>query len=162
MNTAPLPVGAKLPLLFTYRDTLFGNGFIVEVQATNGRILGAQEDDGFWMYGINPGGIAAHGADGVGAHAAFRRTFSNVLVDLAHEAQSFSEFKTLVESFFAETNEGYVSEWDAAVQAVRSHQVVAPGLPSVPADSPRTITVESKHAVRAEDNRADFEPLLAA
>jgi hypothetical protein len=156
------PVGSRLPLLFTYRDTLFGNGFVVEVQATNGRALCVRESDGFWMYGVNPGGMAAMGDDVESAHAAFRQAFSNVLVDLALEASNLAAYQVAVRRFFDETNEGYEPEWMAAVRAVRSGEITAPGLPTAPAESPRSIAVNMKAVVGASDNHANLEARIAA
>jgi len=155
-------VGSRIPLLFTYRDTLFGNGFVVEVRARNGRALCAREPDGFWMYGVNPGGMAAVGENPDSAHAAFRRTFSNILVDLAFETPSLEAFRGAVQKFFDETNDGYEPEWLEAVQAVRDHKITAVGIPQAPADSPRAIAVTIKQVVRVEDNRADLEARMAA
>ena len=111
---------SSIPFLFSYRSTLFGNGFIARVEAKNGRALCASEIDGFWMYGLNPGGMAARGDDPVSAHAAFRRTFSNVLVDIAKEAGTFEQFRDAVHAFFDETNEGYEQEWTASEARPRS------------------------------------------
>jgi hypothetical protein len=156
------PVGSRVPLLFSYRDTLFGNGFIVEVSAKNGRALCVREADGFWMYGINPGGMAAVGEDPDSAHAAFRKTFSNILIDLVMDSENFEAFRAEVVRFFGETNAGYEPEWYSAVQAVRDKQVHVVGIPALPADSPRDVTVEIKSAFRAADNRADLEARIAA
>ena len=157
------PIGAKVPLLFSYRDVLFGNGFVAEVRAQQGRALCVRETDGFWMYGVNPGGMAAFGSDAEGAHAAFRSTFSRILKDLALEAHSFDEFHVLARHFFDETNAGYEPEWYDAVQAVRNHEVGA-DLPTMSADSPRSISVAEKlvPTLKAEDNEAALEPALAA
>jgi hypothetical protein len=162
--TAPTTpaIGTKLPFLFTYRDTLFGNGFIVEVQATNGRALCVSEADRCWMYGVNPGGMSAVGDDPTTAHAAFRRTFSNILVDLALESPTFEAFQRAVNEFFDETNEGYEPEWLEAVQTVRNNDVQLEGIQKAPANSPRFIHVGMKQVVSAEDNRANFQPQLAA
>ena len=97
MMTDRPAIGASLPFLFSYRDTLFGNGFVVHVEARNGRALCAREEDGWWMYGVNPGGMAAHGDDPHAAHAAFRKTFSDVLLDIAKDTRSFDEFRAQVE-----------------------------------------------------------------
>ena len=93
MMTDTPAIGAKLPFLFSYRDTLFGNGFVVHVEAKNGRALSVHEEDGWWMYGVNPGGMAAHGDDPHAAHAAFRKTFSDVWLDIAKDTRSFAEFR---------------------------------------------------------------------
>lgn len=151
-----------IPLLFTYKDTLFGNGFVAEVQATNGRALCVKEGDEFWMYGLNPGGMSAGGADPTAAHAEFRKTFSNILVDIAIASENFASFKATVEEFFNESNDGFEADWQKAVQAVRSGAVRVVGLEQAPADSPRHISVELKTAVVAADNRTAFESAIAA
>ena len=165
MNAEAAPaIGRKLPIIFTYRDTLFGPGFVVEVHAVNGHALCVHEDDGFWMYGVNPGGMAAHGEDVDCAHAAFRAMFSDILKDLAAEAQEFEEFRELVESFFNDTNIGFDREWHEAVRAIRNREV-DPGLVPprrVRAESPREIHVTIKKVVSAKDNQPDLEPALAA
>ncbi len=38
-------IGTQYPLLFSYRDTLFGNAVVLEVQATNGRALCVKESE---------------------------------------------------------------------------------------------------------------------
>ena len=158
-------IGTQYPLLFTYRDTLFGNGFLVEVQATNGRALCVREsDDEYWVYGINPGGMAAHVEDPDSAHAAFRKTFSHILVDLAQGSDSFDEFQAAVRTFFDDTNEGYEREWRNALPSVQRGEVRLEGIEIVPANSPRTIAVAVKQVekVTPQDNSANVQYLLAA
>jgi hypothetical protein len=158
-------VGTRYPLLFTYRDTLFGTGVVLEVQAVNGRALCVKEaEDEYWVYGINPGGMAAHGNTADEAHAAFRRAFSHILIDHANEAQSFDDLRKAVEAFFAEVNPGYEAEWQEALLAVRRGDVVLEGVPMVPANSPRSISVTVKQVehVTPRDNSASLQYLLAA
>ena len=165
MMTAQAPaIGTQYPLLFTYRDTLFGNGFLVEVQGINGRALCVRESDEYWVYGINPGGIAAHGDTPDAAHAAFRKTFSHVLVDLALGSDSFEVFQKSVYDFFEDTNPGYEAEWQQAIHAVRRGEVSLEGIPIVPANSQRTIVVSVKlvENVTPQDNSANVQYLLAA
>jgi hypothetical protein len=137
----------------------------VEVQATNGRALCVREsDDEYWTYGVNPGGMAAHGEDPAAAHAAFRKTFSHILVDLAQGADNFDAFQAAVQTFFNETNEGYEAEWRHAIHGVQRGEVALEGIPTVPANSPRSITVSIKHVeqVTPQDNSANVQYLLAA
>jgi hypothetical protein len=161
-ETPSTAIGSPIPLLFTYRDCLFGNGFVVEVKANNGRALCVHESDGFWMYGVNPGAMAAFGDDPDAAHAEFRQTFSNILKELALEAKSFEEFRALVDQFFAETNPGYERDWLGAVEAVRRNEIDAEGLPRVPAESPRSIDVSMKKTFKAADNEANIQLARAA
>jgi len=157
-------IGAHLPFLFSYRDTLFGNGFVVHVEAKNGRALCVREgDDSWWMYGVNPGGMAAHGDDPHAAHAAFRKTFSDVLLDIAKDTRSFDEFRAQVEKFFEATNAGYEPEWREAAAAVRAGLVSRDGFSVAPADSPRSVAVTLKNSdnVSAIDNVAALKAQLA-
>ena len=59
----PLQNGSQvgLPLIFTYRDLVYGTGILAEVRV-RGRALAVTEQDGVWMYGVSPGGLAAPGA----------------------------------------------------------------------------------------------------
>lgn len=155
-------IGSAIPLFFTYRDCLFGNGFVVEVIAKNGRALCVRESDGFWMYGINPGAMAASGETPDEAHTEFRSIFSAVLKDLAHEAGSFDEFQALVTAFFNDTNPGHEREWFGAVEAVRSQKVDASGIPRVPAETPPEIVISMKQVFSADDNTANLELKEAA
>ena len=160
-----MAAGTRYPLLFTYRDTLFGTGLVFEVQVTNGRALCVKEgEDEYWFYGVNPGGMAAYGDSPDAAHTAFRRAFSHILIDLANEAQGFDAFQAAVETFFSETNPGYEAEWQQAIAAVRRGDARLDGVPIVPAGSPRTISVTVKQVdqVTPQDNRADLQYLLAA
>ena len=155
-------IGSAIPLLFTYRDCLFGNGFAVEVKASNGRALCVRESDGFWMYGVNPGAMAAFGEDPTSAHTEFRQTFSNILKDLAQEASDFDGFRALVDQFFNDTNPGHERDWLEAVQAVRHAEVDAEGIPRAPAESPRGVEVSVKEHFSAADNQANLELARAA
>jgi hypothetical protein len=162
MSESLPPVGSRIPLLFSYRDAIFGNGFLVEVAATNGRVLCGREEDGFWMYGVNPGGMSAVGANPDDAHVSFRRTFSKILVDIASEANDLDEFRHLAQEFFDQTNHGYEAEWLAAVDLVRADKITATGIPKAPAESKRSISIELKQIFNVQDNRAQFSPNIAA
>jgi hypothetical protein len=158
-------VGTRYPLLFTYRDTLFGTGLLLEVQVVNGRALCVKEaEDEYWVYGVNPGGMAAHGRTPDEAHTAFRRAFSHILIDLANDAQTFDGFQAAVNTFFGDTNPGYEAEWQQAIVAVRRGEIALEGVPLVPANSPRAITVTIKEVekVTPQDNSAHLQYLLAA
>ncbi len=122
------------PLLFGFRDLVAGNGFVAGVNL-NGRALLAEEGDGFVMYGVNPGGLAAGGSNRGEAQAEFRQSYRSVLFDIAAEAQDFAEFERQVRDFVDETNGPTAAEWDEAVLRVRSGEVSADWLPKRKAES---------------------------
>jgi hypothetical protein len=153
----------RLPLLFAYRDRVFGNGFVATVVADYGRVLAVLEGEkDVWIYGVRPGGLAGHGRDLAEAHADFRRGFTEVLFDIADEAATFEAFQVEVSRFFDEENLAVGVEWADAVREVRARGLSIEGLPKVSADTPSRILVEAKDVFRATDNALDHEPALAA
>ena len=122
------------PLLFGFRDLVAGNGFVAGVDLS-GRALLVNEGDGFWMYGVNPGGIAAGGGTAGEAHSQFRSAYRSVLFDIAAEAVDYAEFEREVTSFVEATNQPTAAEWDEAVLEVRRGKVDADWLPKRKAES---------------------------
>ena len=108
-----------IPLFFTYRDQIFGNGFMADV-ISHGRVLAATEDNEHWVYGVQPGSFAATGDDPTDAFTAYRESFRNVLFDLADEAESSQDFKKAVKRMFSEVNSLREQEWKSAVEEVRA------------------------------------------
>ena len=153
---------SRLPLLFSYRGAFFGPGVLFEVRLLNGRALYVEDPEGGWLYGVNPGGMAAPGASLQEAHDAFRQTFSRILVDLILDTKSEDEYRTGVERFVRETNEAYEAEWLEAVKAVRALGTNPTGLPKAPADSPLRLEVVVRDRAQVSDNVAQSDTVLAA
>jgi hypothetical protein len=152
-------------LLFGFRDLVAGRGFLAGV-AVNGRALLVHDDDGgYWMHGVNPGGMAAGGADIGEAQGAFRETYRTILFDIAADAAGFEEFKTEVESFFNQTSAGFLPEWEEAVKEVRAGKIEADWLPRVDSDRAKLavhVVPVSVEQLQPSMNEPDEEPALAA
>jgi hypothetical protein len=153
----------RYPILFGYSDLVLGSGFVATV-SLNGRALLEEDGGDFWMFGVNPGGLAAGGADRGAALSAFRSAYRSVLHDLASEAVDFDRFRNDVESFFRETNTPTLQEWEEAVAAVRSGTVTADWLAKRSAETPCRIEVVRVGAegFKPEQNRLDDGEALAA
>lgn len=150
---------ASYPLLFGYRDLVVGNGYYAGVRA-DGRALLVDEDGGAWVYGVNPGGVAAGGHDQGAATAAFRAAYRSVLYDIASEAVDFADFKQQAEAFFNETNEPTAEEWEQAVIEVRSGKTNLDWLVQRPANSVRGVEVVEVEA-KPDFNALDEADALA-
>lgn len=72
-----------------------------------------EEQDGWWVYGVNPGGIAGGGETPEDACAEFRRMLHAALLDLAEESMDFEGFKSSVVEFVRQTNTVNEREWSA-------------------------------------------------
>jgi len=124
----------QYPLLFGFNDLIAGKGFFAGV-SVSGRGLLVDEGDGFWMYGVNPGGVAAGGKTPAEAQSEFRLVYRSVLFDIASEAMDFHGFKEEVDRFFNDTNKPTLAEWEKAVQEVRRENVEVDWLPKKSAES---------------------------
>ena len=159
---------SQYPLLFTYRDILLGDGFVAGVEI-KGRSLMVQEDDGYWIYGVSPGGIAAGGESQKEAAEEFRSMYRTVLFDIAAEATTYEQLRSEVEAFFQNRNEAFEGDWWGAVSQVRAGQVKSDWLEKERADSDRGVKVveiaieETATAERPSpsDNRPDHRALAA-
>jgi len=152
------------PLLFGFRDLVAGRGFLAGV-AVNGRSLLVHDDEiGYWMHGVNPGGLSAGGVDSGAAQQAFRETYRTILFDISASVGDFEEFKVEVTRFFHQTSDLLLAEWIEAVEAVREGRVQLEGLTRVKSDRGKLsidITPLSIDQLEPTVNAADEEPHLA-
>jgi hypothetical protein len=144
----------NIPLLFTYKDRVVGMGFTAMV-SSHGRVLAttSEGDEDVWIYGVEPGALAASGSDPKEALEAFRQSFTNILRDFAGETHTFEDFSAAVNGFFNAVNEENAREWQLAVDAVRAGQINIPDIQREPAESRRFVQVQEERPV---DQRVDF------
>jgi hypothetical protein len=139
----------RIPLLFTYRDRVVGMGYTANVSSF-GRVLAVEEggegNNDIWIYGVEPGALAAHGADPKAALEAFRESFTNVLRDMAAEYHSFADFEAGVHAFFSAVNEPNEAEWQLAVLDVRANKIDLPNVRREPAESARFVQVQEERS----------------
>lgn len=129
------------PLLFTFRDTIYGVDFAAQV-VTHGRVVMTNEGDTYWMYGVLPGGLAAEGPTPDDAYAEFRRTFLGVLFDIAESARGFDDFEAQAREFFQAETAETARQWAEGVEKVRAGQITAKGIPKHPAEAERGIDIK--------------------
>ncbi|MCB7128515.1 MAG: hypothetical protein J3T61_03120 [Candidatus Brocadiales bacterium] len=123
-----------IPLLFTITEKVEGNGFMADV-TMRGRILGVKEDGDVWMYGVQPGGIAAGGKDEGTAYLEFRQTLKTVLFDILIDSPDFRSFKREFKKFFEEVSRPNEVDWWEAVEEARRGRIKVKGIPTVNADT---------------------------
>ena len=151
------------PLIFTYRGNVFGHRYIASVSAVS-RVLAIQEDDGIWLSGVQPGGVAAGGNDVREACAAYRRAFVGVLADIASSVGDFRAFQAEAARMLAERDEAAFEDWTAAVAANRGNRLdwtQMQQLPVKPAAITPSMTVTLRTEMTPADNLIDDGPELA-
>lgn len=150
---------SRYPLLFTFRDIVVGRSFVAGVEV-DGRALLVEEREGdFWMYGIEPGAIAAHGGTFEEAHQSFREAHRLALYDIAHEVPSFAEFEAEVRLYHDSLPERTLADWEAAVEEVRKGAITLSGLPKQDASSQRRLAVRQVE-LEPDTNESIMAPAL--
>jgi hypothetical protein len=169
MEEFQLTENSHHPLLFTFRDAISGDGFLVGI-TLSGRALMVEEDKKWWMYGVRPGAIAESGGSAQEAFLRFRNRYKEVLFDIAGEHRTFEAFKKEVERFFYEPDFEEERRWEAAVNKIRSCNLEPPppfsDLPrEAPESRPSQIAVErldgSSRRFMPSDNVPDYSAIAA-
>ena len=151
--------------MISLQDAVTGDGFVARI-TLSGRTLIKLEDDGkWWMYGVQPAGIAASGSNIDEAFLRFRTGYKEILSDIAQESRDFAAFRDEVERFFSEpdVDDEDARLWDYSLETVRSAncQLPAPfsGLPrQTPESHPFSIEIER---VDTESRNQHFVPNIA-
>ena len=150
------------PIIFGFRDVVQGDGYLAGI-AVEGRALLHEGDDGaYWIEGVNPGGFSAVGGSHAAVLESFRRSYREILFDIAAEAPSFADFEREVQAFYGGASERVASEWRAAVEDVRAGRTSADWLAKRSADSPSGIEVSYIQEPSASNNELEDGAAVAA
>lgn len=143
----------QLPILFARRDLILGNGFVAGVSISGRALLTQESDSEFWCEGINPGGFAAQGSTYAEAFNAFGEEYLKVLFDIAADSANYDAFQEGVQAFFDNPSPTLLTDWDAAVDAVRRGELASQWLrTSRQLDGELQIRVELIREFRAAGN----------
>lgn len=126
-----------LPLLFSFREAVFGKDFVAGVEMHGRALLETEQVDGCdetWISGIAPVGIGGGGSDRGSAFTSFRKAWTSVLFDFADKAKDFAEFKALCEEFLRATQPSMTKVWLDAVRTIRKEKYKDPSLSTGDAD----------------------------
>ena len=145
------------PLIFTYRGNVFGHRYIASVSAVS-RVLGIQEDDGIWLSGVQPGGVAAGGTNVWETCEAYRKAFVGVLADIASSAGDFAAFEAEAARMLADRDDAAFEDWTVAVEDNRRNRLdwtQMQQLPVKPAAMTPSLIATLKSEMTSSDNMID-------
>lgn len=158
------------PLIFNFTEKVEGDGFMADVKM-RGRILWVKEGGEMWMYGVQPGGVAACGK-GEGAtylefrqtYLEFRRTLQGVLFDISIDSPDYNSFQRKIRRFFKEVSKPTEEEWWEAVREAREGRIKVEDMPILNADTEEPyIKVKKIGRPKAKHNVLDpLEPDIAS
>ena len=111
------------PLILNLKELVKGPTFVAGVVARLHIVMKADYEQ-WWMYGVNPGGIAEGGDTQETAYLKFLRAFREVLADIASDCHTYEEFLARANAFIMETNDSERADWEAARKAIRAGKPV--------------------------------------
>lgn len=148
----------SFPLVFTFPELISGEGFVATVEVHGRAVLIDEGDGDFWIFGVQPGGVAGGGKDYSEACREFKKSYLSVLFDIASEAKTYDAFVGEVRSFFDAVNDPNLGVWEGAVAEVRRGGVSLEGFGVVKAESrPPTLEIAKleQRTMRPELNQFD-------
>lgn len=114
------------PIMLTLRDAISGNGFLAGITLSGRALMRKEDDDKWWVYGVRPAGIAESGATVEESLSRFRKRYTETLIDIAQESNTFDEFKTEIERFFYEADKDDEQAWENALTEIRKGNAAPP------------------------------------
>lgn len=163
-----MPDPVAYALIFTFKEIITSKRFMSSVSGSGRALMVREDDGGWWLYGVEPGGLSASGDTPQEAHRKFTDALKGILLDIASEAESFAAYADQVKLFFHEIDDVEEASWRSALEAIRSGRVTleAPfsALPRQPAESQRFIIVQEiePEAFPGVESRNDFALPVAA
>lgn len=161
MSSSPA-VSDSIPLLFSLKDVVLGNGFVAGFQLDGRALLETDPIDAeayarMWVTGVSPVGVAGGGHDRGAAFMEFRKALIEVVFDLAAAAGDFDEFRAACAAFFSSDQEIVTAHWQDAVATVRRSGLKDWALQSGSAERPVAFEiVDLTHQLRATENRFEY------
>jgi predicted RNase H-like HicB family nuclease len=141
-----MPETIAYPLIFSFSELLSSSGFLAGVKGRARAIMVREDDGAWWMYGVEPGGLAESGDTPQEAHIKFAEAFRGVLFDIASDSATLPDFEKALKKFFHEIDREDADRWEKAATAIRAGSLVPEppfsSLPKQPAESPPFISVQ--------------------
>jgi hypothetical protein len=130
-------------MFFAFKDVIACGQYKALIKA-NGRALLTFEDEKWWVYGVQPGGMAATGMEIKEALVNFNKTFGGIMRDIASETDCPNEFERVARKFFDKVDKVDEELWEDARIKLREEKNVAEGLGSmkrITSDQAPTISI---------------------
>lgn len=97
-------------------ETVRGPNYAARVEMRCRVLLVEEGDKNFWVYGVQPGGVAGTGRDTQSAIENFQSGVKSVLLDLLPECNNFEKFKAGVEELHTCINLLNLEQWEGLIE----------------------------------------------
>jgi hypothetical protein len=154
------------PLIYGFRELVAGAGFVAGVTVEGRALVKREGDSAWWVYGVEPGGVAAQGGNEHEAYMNFRDCLREILADSAALHHTFDAFRADIEMLGHQVNAAWDAEWQAARAALRTGDLKPAGpladLPRKTGDVIVGISALELRRPTAEDNAVETKFEAAA
>ena len=155
-------MSSEYALFFESGGPIVGNGFFASI-GISGRLLAVQDEDGFELYGVNPGGVAVKGETLSEAYGLFVEAVRLVLVDITSDGREYNDFRREAENFFSVSGPAALRRWEQArLQARRGELEGDLGLRTEKGEPELGLEVSRIEQPSPSANAAPQEPALLA
>jgi predicted RNase H-like HicB family nuclease len=119
----------EYPLIFTFNEAVVvrniktNAGYFLFVNGRGNALMTTEKTGGYWINGVQPGGMSEGGKTVKEALYNFKTAFRNVLLDIAGYSANDDDFIKEVTSFFDGIDKNELKSWKNARKIIRDGKV---------------------------------------
>ncbi|MCL4428417.1 MAG: hypothetical protein M1276_05455 [Deltaproteobacteria bacterium] len=119
----------EYPLIFTFNEAIVvknvesNMGYFLFVSGRGKTLMTTEETGGYWINGVQPGGMSEGGKTVKEALCNFKTAFHNILLDIAGYSANDKDFKKEVSHFVGDIDKNELKSWEEARKILRAGKI---------------------------------------
>lgn len=115
----------EYPLIFTFNEAVVvknietNAGYFLFVNGRGNALMTMEETGGYWINGVQPGGMSEGGKTVKEALYNFKTAFRNVLLDIAGYTTNDDDFEKEATNFFSDIDKNELKSWEEARKIIK-------------------------------------------
>ena len=115
----------EYPLIFTFNEAIVvkntetKTGYFLFVNGRANALMTMEETGGYWLNGVQPGGMSEYGKTVKEALYNYKTAFRNILLDIASYSANDDDFKKEVVDFFDAIDKKELKSWEEARKIIK-------------------------------------------
>lgn len=116
----------EYPLIFTFNEAIVVKnaktkaGYFLFVNGRGNALMTTEETGGYWINGVQPGGMSEYGKTVKEALYNYKTAFRNVLLDIAGYSANDDDFKKEVVGFFGGIDKNELKSWEETRKIIKA------------------------------------------
>lgn len=119
----------EYPLIFTFNEAVVvrniktNAGYFLFVNGRGNALMTTEKTGGYWINGVQPGGMSEYGKTVKEALYNFKKAFHNILLDIAGYSANDDDFKKEVIVFFDSIDKKELKSWEEARKIIKTENI---------------------------------------